>query len=107
MQVVTAGVHVSVDRCVVESGGFGDGQGIHVSAQQNRGTGHAAAEHGDDRAEALTCGDLEWQALERVEDLLLSEGQLESQLRVAVEHATQVTQFGGQGQSLCPEVSRH
>ena len=89
VHIVPAGVHVPVRRGEVEPRLLLHRQRIHVSAQQHRGTGACAPEHGHHRGQALPRRDLEAEAGELVEDGLLRERQVVSEFGVRVQPAAQ------------------
>ncbi len=113
MQVVAAGVHHAVHLAAV-----GDvelllhGQGVHVGAQQHHrplarvGAGTAAprpAAASQDRGDAgrgVTGGDLQVEPGQRLQDRLLGPGQVQTDLRVAVQRVAQAHQVVGQGEGV-------
>ena len=89
--VVPAGVHRVVDgRREVEAGVLVHRQGVHVAPQQDRRAGAGAGEQGGDPARGLVDGDVEGQALERGQHLLLGDGQVVADLRPAVQAPAQL-----------------
>ena len=72
VQVVAAGVHrAGYGRRVRQPGFLGDGQRVHVAAQQHHRSRLAAAQHRRHRADRLPRADLERQAGQRIEHLAL------------------------------------
>lgn len=95
VQVVTAGVHgARGPRPVVHPRLLGDGEGVHVAAEQHGAAGPTAAQDRRHGAEVLAEGDVQRKTVEGREDLLLGAGQLESELGFAVQGAPQPGQFG-------------
>ncbi len=86
VQVMTAGVHRSVDfRGIRHPGGLGYRQRVHVAAQQDRRGRPAAVQHGRHRRQLPALGDLERQPGERVEHLSLRSRQVKPDLRFTVD----------------------
>ncbi len=105
VQVVAAGVHDAVvARDVVRVGFLGDGEGVHVAAQQHHRPRAAAVQDGRDRGQALAGGDLERQPVEGGQDRGLGLRQLEPDLGDAVQLAPQGDQLVFDGRGLFPEV---
>lgn len=95
VQIVSAAVHPTGDLGGVrEPRPFGHRQGVHVAAQQHRAAGAAAAQHGRDGGEVPAERDVEGEAFERGEYLLLGAGKLEAELRLAVQRAAEPDQIG-------------
>ena len=101
VQVVAAGVHPPRGGREVESGRLGDGQSVHVTAQEDGGhdSGRvglpgAAAQDDDDRGQPLPCCDFDVEAFDGVEDEFLRHRQVESGLDVLVQGPAQGDQAG-------------
>ena len=86
VEVVAAGVHGAVDaRRVRESGVFRHRQGVHVAAQQDRRAGAGSVEDPDDARGAGAGRQGQAEAVDGLEDAVLSAGQVEADLGLLVE----------------------
>jgi len=90
VHVVTAGVHrAGYRRRVRQPGLLGDGQGVHVPAQQHHRARPPAAQHRGHRAERPACADLQRQPVQRVQHLALRLRQVQADLGLAVDRMPQ------------------
>ena len=86
--VVTAGVHRALDRAgAVEPGVLRHRQRVHVAPQQDRRARLVAGQQRGHARRLLVHGDVESQAVDPLEHLLLGERQLVADLGAAVEEA--------------------
>ena len=93
--IMAARMHHVVDLArEVEAGVLGHGQRVHVGAQQDGRPVEAAVEVGHHRGEPVTRSYLETEPVERIQDLGLCPGQIETQLRSAVQRPAQIHQVG-------------
>jgi hypothetical protein len=105
VQVVPAGVHDALGlRGEIQPGPLGHRQRVHVPPQQDdraavgisaKGPRALAAQHRGDRAERGPEADLQRQPGQGSEDLALGAGQVEPDLRLAVDGPAQRHQLGG------------
>ena len=100
VQVVPAGVHQpGALRRVVDVDLLGDRQRVHVAAQQHDRPlaldRCAPPQHRDDRAQRLARGHLEVEPRQRLEHRGLRVGQVQPELRDAVQPAAQVDELRG------------
>lgn len=109
VQVVSAGVHVLVGRGERLCGQLLDGQGVHVPTQQHRGSlgrsvRRGAPQHGHHLGGSLPGGDLEVEVGQGLQHRGLGAWEIESDLGVGVESASQLLQLrqesGGLGQEV-------
>ncbi|GAA2110807.1 hypothetical protein GCM10009824_05700 [Kocuria atrinae] len=94
MEVVTARVHVAVLGGVFQTGLFGDGQPVHVTAQQHSGPWLATAQHRYNGRDRRAHSDLETQSLQRLEYLLLCPRQIIAEFGMCVKSSAQLHELG-------------
>ncbi len=108
VQVVPAGVHRAVGGRELEPGLLGDGQRVHVGAQQHRLrvglVAGPAAQHRGHRGGVGAGGDLQAEAVELLEHLLLRARQVEPDLRGAVQVLAQLGQVAGHAPGVVVQV---
>jgi hypothetical protein len=85
VEVVTAGVHGSVDsRRVGEPGVFRHGQGVHVATEQDRRAGAGPVEYANDARGARARRQGQAEPVDRFQDAVLRAGQVEADLGLPV-----------------------
>ena len=95
MGIVPAGVHHALDLGgEFEARFLLDWQRIHVRAQEDRRAGEGALERRHHRRQPLALSDAQPQAVERLENRRLRPGQLQTQLRMAVDRAPEANDVG-------------
>ncbi len=107
VQVVSAGVHGTVDGGERHRGLLDDRQTVHVAAQQHRRTRSAAAQHRGDRVQRGAQADLQRQSVEGLQHPLLGARQGEAQLGDPVQVVAQPDQVRGQRESVVVQGHRY
>jgi len=108
VQVVPAGVHDPLDgRGIRKPGALRDRQRVHVPAEQDRPAGLAAAQYRGHRAERPAPADLQREPVESVQHLALRPGQIQADLRIAVNGVPQLGNVAADGDGIVQDLSHY